>query len=145
MLARKLLPLIGAVGVVVPSLLGAGAAAAAPDHAATKATVYVLDCMGDHAKVKPTYVVLACADGGAVVAKATWTHWGAAAATARARLIENNCVPTCYQGTFVFEPARVTLRSIVRHQGRYEYSHIRVVPEAPNPHHFKTIAESLPG
>jgi hypothetical protein len=146
MWARKWKPLVAAIGIGVPCLIGAGpAAAAAPDHAGAKAKVYLVDCMGDRAKVKPTFVVLACADGGAVVAKATWTHWGAAVTTARARLVENTCVPSCVQGQFVSEPARVTVRSIVRRDGRLEYSHIRVVPDAPNPHHFKTVAESLPG
>jgi hypothetical protein len=144
MLVRKLLLLLATAGIIVPGLLG-GSAAASPPRRDAKATVYVVDCVGDRAKVKPVFVVLACGDGGAIVAKAKWTHWGSATATAHAQLVENTCVPTCAGGTFVSEPARVTLGSIVRRQGRREYSRIRVVPAAPNRHHFKTIAQPLPG
>jgi hypothetical protein len=137
-----------AVGFAGTSLLGAGVASAGGTRGAATAssarTLYLTDCHGDRAKIKPKFVVLACADAGAVVEKANWTHWGDAKATATAALTENDCTPTCFQGTFVSEPVKVTVSSIKKRNGTYEYTHIRVVPDSPNRHRFKTYSGSLP-
>ena len=141
---------LGGVGIALLSLLGAGASSAGGspyDQRASSArhTVYLLDCRGDRAKIEPKVVVLACGDGGAIVERASWKQWGGAKATATATLAENNCDPSCYQGTFVTEPATMTVSSIVRRDGRYRYGHIRVVPHAPNRHHFRVYSGPLPG
>jgi hypothetical protein len=149
MRAGRIRAAVLAVGIAVPSLLGEGVAPAAGigDRAAASSprTVHLVDCRGDRAKIKPMSVILACGDAGAIVEKAKWQHWGAPQATATAVLSENDCTPTCYQGSFVSEPAKVTVGSIRKRHGIYEYGHIRVVPLSPNRHHFKTFSAPLPG
>ena len=68
----------------------------------------VLTCAGT-AVLKPARYVLACADANTSFVDITWSSWGQTAATARGTFVQNNCAPTCAEGTFVRYPATLSL------------------------------------
>jgi hypothetical protein len=71
-----------------------------PDQASTTSYAPVRFPAGCSDKpIRPTHVALACADGGSITDDLTWTSWTQTQATATGVLTENDCSPSCLNGT----------------------------------------------
>jgi hypothetical protein len=76
----------------------------------------VADCLTEPdsypTSIKPTSIVLACADDGIRVEDVSWTSWMATTANGAGTIWENDCTPSCADGTFHYYPASITLSGV---------------------------------
>jgi hypothetical protein len=87
-------------------------------------------------RVRPTYVVLACADAGSVAQDLYWMAWGGPEARAQGTLVENDCRPTCVNGTKHSYAA--TFRFHGLHKGRFTTVDVTFDKQGPNGEKHRT-------
>jgi hypothetical protein len=88
------------------ALLGVAVLAA---HAPAAGSKVYFPSSCTNTKYKPTHVIIACGDAALRVNQLTWKHWGAKTATGKGVGATNTCNPSCAQGKFEHDPAKVRL------------------------------------
>ena len=128
-----LVPVVAALAVT-GLILGTSAQAAPAQGPAPRAVVF--DCPGQHAMVRPKSFVLACADGNAYLARLAWTSWTPGLASAKGKLVLNDCTPYCAAGHFHSYPAVVVLwgsKAVPGHPGERGYTKLTVILTGQRP------------
>ena len=104
--------------------------ASSPDvaRAGGRRTTFVLvDCR--HLRTTPSAILFACGDGNFFVDHLTWTRWRTWKAAGWGLFHQNDCRPSCAEGTFHTEWGRIWLRHRERCNppGRSVFQHVRIV------------------
>jgi len=76
---------------------------------------------------KPTGLVLSCADANTALEMLKWSAWGKSTAKATGIFADNDCSPTCVEGTFNRYKANVTLSAPKTINGTKVFTKVRVV------------------
>lgn len=103
----------------------AGALLAVTRTASAVTTPAMLSCNSQR-QVAPGHYVLACADANAQLSHQHWHGWGSKNAHATGQYVYNNCSPSCAAGSFVTDPATVTVSRIVATSHGKLYTRISV-------------------
>ena len=74
--------------------------------------VWVNDC--DTPVQRPQYLTLTCADGGMRLEELMWAVWDKNGAVGYGIYLENDCQPSCAEGTYSKTPVYVTLGGITQ-------------------------------
>jgi hypothetical protein len=98
-LKRIVVSLVAAFGIA------AGTASAVPAVGASPATLKVATCMGP--QVRPTRIDLGACNAIIALWRIHWTTWGLQGATGSGVLYWDDCIPTCFGGTYKQDPARI--------------------------------------
>jgi hypothetical protein len=96
--------------------------------AANRRTTYAMtDCI--HLRTRPSAILFACGDGNFYVDHLTWFRWHPWKATGGGLFHQNDCNPSCAEGTFHTEWGQVWLRNRDRCDppGRFVFQHVRIV------------------
>jgi hypothetical protein len=108
------------------------AIALAPFQAqAGERTFAVSDCR--HVEIRPGRIMFACADGGYYVTSLEWQRWQLFRAAGQGLFHQNDCLPSCVEGTFHARRGRITLRRRMwcPDANRYVFRHATVVYDRP--------------
>jgi hypothetical protein len=70
-------------------------------------------------QVKPEHIILTCADATMAVDKIVWNSWTIDGATGHGVEFQDNCVPSCAQGSATYSPVTVTLNGAAPPEFRY--------------------------
>jgi hypothetical protein len=62
--------------------------------------------------IRPSSYILGCATGQVLLTSLNWSTWTASQATGTGQLSEDNCEPSCADGTFENTPVQVTLSEL---------------------------------
>ena len=79
---------------------------------ATVSDVWVNDC--DTPVQRPQSLTLTCADGGMRLEELIWAVWDKSGAVGYGTYLENDCQPSCAEGTYSKTPVYVTLGGITQ-------------------------------
>jgi len=136
----SVLTLIAAGLTITGSTLSRPAQAAPVRTTPASAPMVVFDCPGQHAMVRPKNFVLACADGNSAVEKLAWGTWAPGLASAKATLVQNDCVPYCAAGHFHSYPALVVLwgSKAIGH-GEHAYTRLTMILTGPRPGYYDAV------
>ena len=98
---------------------------------AGRRTPTVSDCF--HLEIRPERIMFACADGGYYVTHLKWQRWHIFRATGQGLFRQNDCRPSCAEGTFHARRGRITLlrRVWCPDAHGYVFRRARVVYERP--------------
>jgi hypothetical protein len=98
---------------------------------AGKRTFTVSDCR--HVEIRPVRIMFACADGGYYVNSLEWQRWQLFRAAGRGLFHQNDCLPSCAEGTFHARRGRITLRRRMwcPDANRFVFRHATVVYDRP--------------
>ncbi|RNL78922.1 hypothetical protein [Nocardioides marmorisolisilvae] len=105
--------------------------------AASSANTYLLTCLGQPI-ARPSEVALACADANADLKAVDWKNWGGDRAQGTATFEENDCTPTCADGSFHSYPVTVVATNRAVKGGTAQYRSIEL-------HFTGTAPASAPG
>ena len=78
--------------------------------------VWVNDC--DTPVQRPQSLTLTCADGGMRLEELMWAVWDKNGAVGYGTYLENDCQPSCADGTFSQTPVYVTVSKLIEFQGK---------------------------
>ena len=78
--------------------------------------VWVNDC--DTPVQRPQSLTLTCADGGMRLEELMWAVWDKNGAVGYGNYLENDCQPSCAEGTFSKTPVYVTVSKLIEFQGK---------------------------
>ena len=79
--------------------------------------VLTLDC--EYPEYKPETIMIYCGDGGAYIAKITWTSWSQDGATGTGEYYRNLCEPDCAEGKIVHAPVNISLSDLTPRKGKF--------------------------
>jgi hypothetical protein len=68
---------------------------------------------------KPKTIMIYCGDGGAYIAKITWTSWGQDGATGTGEYYKNICEPDCADGKILHARVHVSLSDLTQRNGKF--------------------------
>jgi hypothetical protein len=107
-----------ALTLLIPADAGAGG---------RRTTYAMTDCR--HLRVRPPEILFACGDGNYYVDHLHWTRWHPWKAAGWGLFHQNDCRPSCAEGTFHTEWGALWLRHRERctPPGRFVFQHVRVV------------------
>jgi hypothetical protein len=114
------------IGVVSVAVLTSGVASI-PASARNRRTTYAMtDCL--HMRTAPRAILFACGDGNFFVDHLTWFRWGPWKAVGGGLFHQNDCRPSCAEGTFHTAWGRLWLRNRARCDppGRFVFQHARI-------------------
>jgi hypothetical protein len=112
---------------LVALLLAVLWAAPPPGVAAVRGRTHVVNnCRG--AKVRPRYILFACGDGAFYMRQGTWRKWRRWRAVGHGIFHQNDCRPSCAEGTFHTEPGKIVLKHRIKCPGvhRYVFTRARI-------------------
>jgi hypothetical protein len=113
---------------IVVSILALALLIPANAVAGHRRTTYAMtDCM--HLRTSPPEILFACADGNYYVDHLHWTRWHRWKAAGWGLFHQNDCRPSCAEGTFHEEWGWIWLRHRERctPPGRFVFQHVRVL------------------
>lgn len=87
-----------------------------PTSTTKSSNVWVSDC--EIPEQRPDSLTLTCADGGMRLEDLIWAVWDVNGAVGYGTYLENNCQPSCAEGTYSRTPVYVTLGEITEFNGR---------------------------
>lgn len=89
------------------------------------------DCVS--VRVQPTGIMFACADGGFFVKRLDWRKWRTFRAVGHGVFHENDCDPSCADGTFRTRKGRIVLvrRQWCDNVGKYVFRRARITYVRP--------------
>jgi hypothetical protein len=98
----------------------------APAGAASGTGPYLL--VSDHFYVRPSFTFeISSAARNMMIGHTHWLTWSRDGATARTTLFTNTCVPSCNEGRYREQPARVHLFELSRCRGKQVFAAFEVV------------------
>ena len=89
--------------------------------------VWVNDC--DTPVQRPQSLTLTCADGGMRLEDLMWAVWDKNGAVGYGTYLENDCQPSCAEGTFSQTPVYVTLGELTTRSGKSFLRHLVISPD----------------
>jgi hypothetical protein len=115
------------VGVLSVAVLLIGLSPTGADAGHRRTTYAMTDCM--HLRTRPSAILFACGDGNFYVDHLSWFRWHPWRATGGGLFHQNDCNPSCAEGTFHTEWGQVWLRNRDRCDppGRFVFQHVRIV------------------
>lgn len=88
--------------------------------------VWVNDC--DTPVQRPQSLTLTCADGGMRLEELMWAVWDKNGAVGYGTYLENDCQPSCAEGTFSQTPVYVTVSKLTEFQGKSYLKELEIKP-----------------
>ncbi len=141
---RTVAGVAAAVVAIGALIVGAPGASASTATSAVIRKAYVVNCAGIRPALRPKSILIYCGDAGEFIYPVRWTNWRQPRASGTGDLYLNLCTPDCAAGHFVHEPATILLTRLARHNGKWEYGYVTIVPSAPNRYRLNTFRHSLP-
>ena len=89
--------------------------------------VWVNDC--DMPVQKPQSLTLTCADGGMRLEELMWAVWDKNGAVGYGTYLENDCQPSCAEGTYSETPVYVTVSKLIEFQGKSFLNELEIKPD----------------
>jgi len=112
--------------VVMAAMLLVALTSPGADAGGRRTTYAMIDCR--HVRTTPRSILFACGDGNYFVDHLTWFNWHPWKAAGFGLFHQNDCRPSCAEGTFRTEWGRIWLRNRDRCDppGKFVFQHVRV-------------------